>query len=79
MAEIHMGEDLPQPFGKPPGLFTQQPEEGWNQHHANDCCIEEDGNGQSDAQFCWWDWPGEGQPVIMTGPAVTVFHGQIKI
>jgi diaminopimelate epimerase len=25
------------------------------------------------------DWPGEGQPVIMTGPAVTVFHGQIKI
>jgi diaminopimelate epimerase len=25
------------------------------------------------------EWPGEGQPVIMTGPAVTVFHGQIKI
>lgn len=25
------------------------------------------------------DWPGEGQSVIMTGPAVTVFHGQIKI
>jgi diaminopimelate epimerase len=25
------------------------------------------------------DWPGEGEPVIMTGPAVTVFHGQIKI
>lgn len=24
-------------------------------------------------------WPGEGQSVIMTGPAVTVFHGQIKI
>lgn len=25
------------------------------------------------------DWPGEDQSVIMTGPAVTVFHGQIKI
>jgi diaminopimelate epimerase len=25
------------------------------------------------------EWPGEGQAVIMTGPAVTVFHGQIKI
>ena len=25
------------------------------------------------------EWPGEGQPVIMTRPAVTVFHGQIKI
>lgn len=25
------------------------------------------------------EWAGEGQPVIMTGPAVTVFHGQIKI
>lgn len=25
------------------------------------------------------EWQGEGQPVIMTGPAVTVFHGQIKI
>lgn len=25
------------------------------------------------------EWPGEGQSVIMTGPAVTVFHGQIKI
>ncbi len=24
-------------------------------------------------------WPGEGHAVIMTGPAVTVFHGQIKI
>lgn len=24
-------------------------------------------------------WAGEGHPVIMTGPAVTVFHGQIKI
>ncbi|WP_039912523.1 diaminopimelate epimerase [Cellvibrio mixtus] len=24
-------------------------------------------------------WAGDGQPVIMTGPAVTVFHGQIKI
>ncbi len=25
------------------------------------------------------DWPGEGQSVIMTGPAATVFHGRIKI
>lgn len=25
------------------------------------------------------EWSGEGQAVIMTGPAVTVFHGQIKI
>ena len=25
------------------------------------------------------EWPGEGQPVIMTGPAISVFHGQIKI
>lgn len=25
------------------------------------------------------EWPGESQSVIMTGPAVTVFHGQIKI
>src|SRR6187431_142820 len=25
------------------------------------------------------EWSGEGQSVIMTGPAVTVFHGQIKI
>jgi len=25
------------------------------------------------------DWPGEGQSVIMTGPATTVFHGRIKI
>jgi len=24
-------------------------------------------------------WPGEGQPVIMTGNATTVFHGRIKI
>ncbi|ACE83855.1 diaminopimelate epimerase [Cellvibrio japonicus] len=24
-------------------------------------------------------WPGEGHSVIMTGPAVTVFHGQIKL
>ncbi|TQV70768.1 diaminopimelate epimerase [Exilibacterium tricleocarpae] len=24
-------------------------------------------------------WPGEGQAVTMTGPATTVFHGQIKI
>jgi diaminopimelate epimerase len=24
-------------------------------------------------------WAGEGQPVIKTGPAVTVFHGQIKL
>lgn len=24
-------------------------------------------------------WAGEGQPVMMTGPAVTVFHGQVKI
>lgn len=24
-------------------------------------------------------WPGEGQSVIMTGPAITVFHGQIKL
>lgn len=24
-------------------------------------------------------WAGEGQPVIMTGPAVTVFHGQTKL
>ncbi len=25
------------------------------------------------------EWPGEGKSVIMTGPAVTVFHGQIRI
>src|SRR5690606_34576809 len=25
------------------------------------------------------EWRGQGQEVIMTGPAVTVFHGQIKI
>jgi diaminopimelate epimerase len=25
------------------------------------------------------EWQGEGQPVVMTGPATTVFHGQIKI
>jgi len=25
------------------------------------------------------EWPGEGQPVIMTGPATTVFHGRIKL
>lgn len=24
-------------------------------------------------------WQGDGHPVIMTGPAVTVFHGQIKL
>ena len=24
------------------------------------------------------DWQGEGQPLIMTGPAVTVFHGRIE-
>jgi diaminopimelate epimerase len=24
-------------------------------------------------------WPGEGRPVMMTGPAVTVFHGAIAI
>lgn len=24
-------------------------------------------------------WPGAGEPVIMTGPATTVFHGQVKI
>ncbi len=24
-------------------------------------------------------WEGEGKPVLMTGPATTVFHGQIKI
>jgi diaminopimelate epimerase len=25
------------------------------------------------------DWPGEGRPVIMTGPATTVFEGQIQL
>ena len=25
------------------------------------------------------NWPGEGQSVTMTGPAITVFHGQIKL
>jgi diaminopimelate epimerase len=25
------------------------------------------------------EWPGENQPVMMTGPATTVFHGRIKI
>lgn len=25
------------------------------------------------------EWHGDGQPVLMTGPAVTVFHGQIKL
>lgn len=25
------------------------------------------------------EWPGDGHAVIMTGPAVTVFHGQIKL
>lgn len=25
------------------------------------------------------EWLGEGQQVIMTGPATTVFHGQIKL
>ncbi|MBG57346.1 MAG: diaminopimelate epimerase [Porticoccus sp.] len=25
------------------------------------------------------EWPGENQPVIMSGPATTVFHGRIKI
>ena len=25
------------------------------------------------------EWPGEGQSVIMTGPATTVFHGRIKL
>lgn len=25
------------------------------------------------------EWPGEGQPLIITGPAVTVFHGRIRI
>lgn len=25
------------------------------------------------------EWPGDGQPVIMTGPATTVFHGRIKL
>ncbi len=25
------------------------------------------------------EWQGEGQPLIMTGPAVTVFHGRIRI
>jgi len=25
------------------------------------------------------EWRGEGQPVIMTGPATTVFEGQIQI
>ena len=24
-------------------------------------------------------WPGEGHPVMMTGPAASVFHGQIKL
>lgn len=25
------------------------------------------------------EWPGEGQPVIISGPATTVFHGRVKI
>lgn len=25
------------------------------------------------------EWEGEGKPVMMTGPATTVFHGQVKI
>lgn len=25
------------------------------------------------------EWQGEGQPVLMSGPATTVFHGQVKI
>ena len=25
------------------------------------------------------NWPGEGQPLIMTGPAVTSYEGRIKI
>ena len=25
------------------------------------------------------EWQGEGQPVLMSGPAATVFHGQVKI
>ena len=25
------------------------------------------------------EWQGEGEPLIMTGPAVTVFHGRIRI
>jgi len=25
------------------------------------------------------EWAGDGQPVMMTGPATTVFHGRIKI
>lgn len=25
------------------------------------------------------EWEGEGKPVMMTGPATTVFHGQIKV
>ena len=25
------------------------------------------------------EWPGKGQPVTMTGPATTVFHGRIKL
>jgi diaminopimelate epimerase len=25
------------------------------------------------------EWQGEGQPVLMTGPAASVFHGQIKL
>jgi diaminopimelate epimerase len=25
------------------------------------------------------NWPGEGQPLIMTGPAITSYHGRIKI
>jgi len=25
------------------------------------------------------EWAGEGQPVLMTGPAVTVFEGEIEV
>lgn len=25
------------------------------------------------------DWAGEGQPLLMTGPAVTVFHGELEL
>ena len=25
------------------------------------------------------EWQGEGQPVLMTGPAVTVFEGDIEV
>src|SRR5215207_7129838 len=59
VVELHDGQPAVEPGRDPPGPLAEAPEEGGNQEHADHGGVEQDGDGEGDAELRRGDGAGD--------------------